>query len=61
MSDFYIEYSNSPRYIDGINVDADVDAVHPVTVTEQPISAPVTGLDGIGYQPGQENKDGSQL
>lgn len=61
MSDFYVEYSNSPRYIDGINIDADTEASHPAIVTEQSISAPVTGIDGIGYQPGQKNKDGSLL
>ena len=61
MSDFYIEYSNSPRYIDGINIDADIQASHPVTIVEQPISAPVTGLDGVGYEPGQKNLDGGAL
>ena len=61
MSNFYIEYSNSPRYIDGINIDADTEASHPVTIVEQPISAPVTGIDGIGYQSGQQNKDGGSL
>lgn len=61
MSDFYVEYSVGPRYIDGINIDADVDASIPVTIAERAISDPVTGLDGRGYQPGQKNLDGSWL
>ena len=61
MSEFYIEYSVGPRYIDGINIDADADASIPVTVAEREISDPVTGLCGRGYQPGQENLDGSPL
>ena len=55
-----ITYSSGPRYIDGINIDADVVASIPVC-KEIEISAPVTGLDGIGYEPGQKNKDGSDL
>ncbi len=61
MSEFYVEYSVGPRYIDGINIDADIDASIPKPVAEQAISDPVTGLDGLGYQPGQENLDGSPL
>jgi hypothetical protein len=61
MSDFYVEYSEGPRYIDGINIDADVDASIPLTIAEQEISNPVTGLDGLGYEPGQKNRDGSDL
>jgi hypothetical protein len=61
MSDFYVEYSVGPRYIDGINIDADVDASIPVTIAEQEISDPVTGIDGLGYEPGQKNRDGSDL
>lgn len=61
MSDFYVEYSVGPRYIDGINIDTDVDASIPITIAEQEISDPVTGLDGLGYQPGQKNLDGSDL
>ena len=55
-----ITYSTGPRYIDGINIDADVVASIPVC-KEIEISDPVTGLDGIGYEPGQKNKDGSDL
>lgn len=61
MSDFYVEYSVGPRYINGVNIDADVNASFPKIIAEQPISAPVTGIDGRGYQPGQENLDGSEL
>jgi hypothetical protein len=56
-----INYSSGPRYIDGINIDADVSASEPKIVTEQEISDSVTGLNGLGYQPGQENKDGSPM
>ena len=55
-----ITYSIGPRYIDGINIDADVDASIPVTV-EVDIADPVTGLKGEGYEPGQKNKDGGDL
>ena len=61
MSDFYIEYSSGPRYIDGINIDADVAASHAKVIADQQISDPVTGIDGLGYQPGQKNLDGSNL
>jgi len=61
MSDFYIEYSDKPRYIDGINIDADVAASHPKVIADQHISDPVTGINGLGYEPGQKNKDGSEL
>ena len=60
MSDFYVEYTKGPRYIDGVNIDADVAADFP-SITEQEISDPVTGLKGRGYQPGQKNNDGSEL
>ncbi len=56
-----INYSIGPRYIDGINIDADVDASIPKVHPERQIDEPVTGLDGIGYEPGQKNKDGSDL
>ena len=61
MSDFYIQYTKGPRYIDGINIDADVDASFPSKEVERGIDDPVTGLDGLGYQPGQKNLDGSDL
>ena len=56
-----ITYSNGPRYIDGVNIDADVDASFPSKVQERAVDEPVTGLGGKGYEPGQENKDGSPL
>jgi len=56
-----VTYSTGPRYIDGINIDADVVASHPKTIADQQISDPVTGMDGRGYQPGQKNLDGSDL
>lgn len=56
-----IHYTTGPRYIDGINIDADVNASHPTKQQERDIAAPVTGLDGVGYEPGQQNKDGTPL
>ena len=56
-----IIYSIGPRYIDGVNIDADVDASIPKEFPPREISDPVTGLSGIGYEPGQKNKDGSEL
>ncbi len=56
-----ITYTTGPRFIDGVNIDIDVDADIPRTVVEQGISDPVTGIDGLGYEPGQKNKDGGEL
>ena len=56
-----ITYSAGPRYIDGVNIDADVDADIPKTVAERSIDEPVTGLGGLGYEPGQKNLDGGEL
>ena len=56
-----VTYSIGPRYIDGVNIDADANASMPKPVAEQEISTPVTGIDGIGYEPGQKNRDGSDL
>ena len=56
-----ITYSTGPRYIDGVNIDADVNASIPKVVAERQIDEPVTGLDGLGYEPGQKNLDGSDL
>lgn len=61
MSDFYVEYSVGPRYIDGINIDADTNSTVDIKTKEREISDPVTGLCGRGYQPGQKNLDGSWL
>ena len=56
-----VTYTTGPRYIDGVNIDADVDASIPKNMEERAISEPVTGLKGRGYEPGQENRDGSPL
>lgn len=54
-------YSIGPRFVDGINIDLDANASIPEVIAEQEISAPVTGICGVGYQPGQKNLDGSEL
>ena len=56
-----ITYTTGPRFIDGVNIDIDVNADIPRTIVEQGISDPVTGIDGLGYEPGQKNKDGGEL
>ena len=56
-----VTYSSGPRYIDGVNIDADANASIPRPVVEQEVSTPVTGIDGVGYEPGQKNRDGSDL
>lgn len=56
-----VTYTIGPRYIDGVNIDADVDASIPKVVADREISDPVTGLTGRGYEPGQKNRDGSDL
>ena len=62
MSDFYVEYTVGPRYIDGVNIDADANATIHVKALETEISEPVTDLTGQkGYEPGQKNRDGSDL
>ena len=59
-----VTFSEGPRYIDGVNIDADVNAGF-AKITEVEISDPVTGLlqeeELDGYEPGQKNKDGSDL
>lgn len=61
MSDFYVTYSVGPRYIDGVNIDADANASVPSKEHERTIDEPVQGLEGRGYEPGQLNKDGGLL
>ena len=56
-----VTYTTGPRYIDGINIDADVDATTHIKQTETSVDQPVTGLEGKGYEPGQLNKDGTPL
>lgn len=60
MSDFSVEYTQGPRYIDGVNIDADVNVSMP-KVDERAIDEPVTGYKGRGYEPGQKNRDGTEL
>jgi len=54
-------YSRGHRFIDGIDIDSDVDASHPSVDIEISVSDPVTGFMGRGYLPGQKNLDGSDL
>lgn len=58
---FGAKHCVGPRYIDGVNIDADVAASFPSKEQERAIEEPVTGLDGLGYEPGQKNLDGSDL
>lgn len=53
-------YSKGPRYINGVNIDADVDAGFAVE-EERDIADPVTDYKGRGYEPGQKNLDGGEL
>lgn len=61
MSEFNVTYSVGPRYIDGVNIDKDIDASICRKEVERDISDSVTGLAGVGYEPGQKNRDGSDL
>lgn len=56
-----VTYSEGPRYIDGYNLDQDVDASIPSRITELTITDPVTDLLGTGYEQNQKNKDGTPL
>lgn len=56
-----ITYTEGPRYIDGVNIDEDANAGASKIVAEQAIADPVTGIGGLGYEPGQKNKDGGDL
>lgn len=56
-----ITYSTGPRYIDGVNIDLDANATVDIKKIEMEVSDPVTGLTGLGYEPGQKNRDGSDL
>ncbi len=55
-------YTNGPRYIDGVNIDADIVASHPKIQTRQ-ITDPVNdgSLGKPAYAPGSRNRDGSQF
>lgn len=56
------EYVIGPRYVDGINLDADIIAAQPVIQRRQ-ITDPVNdgSLGRPAYSPGSKNKDGSEL
>lgn len=56
-----VTYSVGPRLVDGVNLDADIDASIASEISELDISDPVTNLAGTGYEPGQKNLDGSDL
>ena len=56
-----ITYTVGPRYIDGVNIDEDANAGIVTVIAEQRIADPVTGIGGLGYEPGQKNKDGGDL
>ena len=55
-----VSYTTGPRYIDGVNIDADINASIPA-VSEILITDPVTDMKGRGYEPGQKNLDGTDL
>jgi hypothetical protein len=61
MADFEITYSHGPRYIDGVNIDADFNGALVSSEIEIAIDEPVQEIAGRGYEPGQKNKDGSLL
>lgn len=56
------EYITGARYIDGVNLDADIVAAQPVIYRRQ-ISDPVNdgSLGKPAYAPGSTNKDGSSF
>ena len=57
-----IQYLKGPRYIDGVNIDADIVAAHPKVIVRQ-IDDPVNdgSLGQPAYAPGSKNLDGSPL
>lgn len=55
-----ITYSIGPRYLNGLNIDADVNSSI-AKVDKREITEPVTGYTGLGYEPGQKNLDGGDL
>ena len=61
MLDLDVTYSDGPRFVDGVNIDADANATIDIRQANTEVSNPVTGLCGRGYEPGQENRDGSPL
>ena len=62
MSDFHVTYTSGPRFIDGVNIDAgSTDALEVIDSVDVEISDPVQVIAGLGYEPGQKNRDGSLL
>lgn len=56
-----VTYTKGPRYLsDGTNLDLDVEASFPKEHVIE-IDSSVTNFIGLGYEPGQHNKDGSDL
>ena len=57
-----VQYLKGPRYIDGVNIDADIIAAHPKVIVRQ-IDDPVNdgSLGEPAYAPGSRNLDGSPL
>lgn len=55
-------YTKGPRFIDGVNIDATVNASHPV-VQRRGIADPVNdgSLGTPSYVPGSTNKDGTSF
>jgi len=55
-----ITYSDGPRHIDGINIDADIIAGHPDIQIRDALDPVNDGsLGKPAYAPGSTNKDGS--
>ena len=57
-----IEYTKGPRYIDGINIDASVQASHP-NVHKRQVADPVNdgSLGKPAYVAGSTNRDGTSF
>lgn len=57
-----IQYLKGPRFVNGVNLDADILADHPKTVVRQ-ITDPVNdgSLGAPAYAEGSRNKDGTPL
>jgi hypothetical protein len=55
-----IQYLQGPRFIDGVNIDADIIAGHPEIVVKQVYESVNDGsLGEPQYAPSSTNKDGS--
>lgn len=62
MHDDNVQYLTGPRYIDGVNIDADIDAGHPTIIVRQ-VSDPVNdgSLGSPAYVPTSTNEDGTSF